>query len=157
MGKTKQITIGIIGIILFVAVIFAFSNNSEERLNYNEEVKFYKSITCGCCEVYSSYLSQKGKLKVNNIEQIDISDIKKEYGIPLNLESCHTFIIGDYFVEGHMPLGAINKLLEEKPDIKGIALPGMPEGSPGMLGTKNAKWTIYSVNKDGTIGEFMII
>ncbi len=158
MGKTKSITIGIIGIIILVIVItFIFSNNSKEELNYNGEVKFYKSITCGCCEVYSSYLSQKGKLNVNNIEQEDISAIKEEYGIPSNLQSCHTYIIGGYFVEGHMPLEAVDKLLKEKPDIKGIALPGMPAGSPGMLGTKNAKWTVYSVNKDGTTGEFMTI
>ena len=83
--------------------------------------------------------------------------IKERYGVPRNLESCHTEIIGGYFVEGHMPIEAIEKLLSERPDIRGIALPGMPSGSPGMPGPKTEPWTIYAVNKDGSVGEFMVV
>ena len=70
------------------------------------------------------------------------------------MESCHTAIFGDYFVEGHVPIEAVNKLLEEKPDIDGIALPEMPSGSPGMPGPKLEPFKIYSI-KDGQASEFL--
>ena len=73
------------------------------------------------------------------------------------MESCHTVVIGDYFIEGHIPLEAVEKLLVEKPDIKGIAMPGMPSGSPGMPGAKKGDFVIYAVNNDGTTEEFMRI
>jgi len=77
----------------------------------------------------------------------DDESIKKD--VPLNLRTCHTTMVGDYFVEGHVPYEAIEKLLEEKPDIAGIALPGMPSGAPGMTGFKSGPFVIYSVNHDG--------
>ena len=70
------------------------------------------------------------------------------------MEICHTTIIGDYFVEGHVPLEAVEKLLTEKPDIKGIAMPGMPSGSPGMPGAKKGDFVIYAVNRDGSYEEW---
>ena len=74
----------------------------------------------------------------------------------LNMADNRTVIIGDYFVEGHMPFEAIEKLLSEKPDVDGIALPDMPSGTPGMPGEKREEWIIYSL-KDNQIFEFMRI
>ena len=87
----------------------------------------------------------------------DMSSVKKEYQIPEHLAACHTAIIGDYFVEGHIPIEAIEKLFEEKPDIDGIALPGMPAGSPGMPGQQREAFIIYAALRDGTVSEFMRI
>ena len=87
----------------------------------------------------------------------DANSFKEGHGIPSFLESCHTTIIGNYFVEGHIPLEAVEKLLEEQPDIAGIAMSGMPSGSPGMPGTKTEDFIIFSVNRDGTYQEFMRI
>lgn len=86
----------------------------------------------------------------------DMVSIRKKYQIPENLASCHTAFIEDYFVEGHVPIAAIEKLFEEKPDIDGIALPGMPSGSPGMTGQQTEAFKIYAL-RDGTASEFMII
>ena len=86
-----------------------------------------------------------------------LDSFKKEHEIPSELESCHTTIIGGYFVEGHIPLEAVEKLLKEKPDIKGIAMPGMPSGSPGMPGAKKGDFVVYKVNNDGSYDEFMRI
>ncbi len=123
---------------------------------FNEEVEFYKSKSCGCCGAHSKYLDNKGlNFEVINVD--DISEIKDEYNIPDDLRSCHTIILGDYFVEGHMPTKAIEKLITEKPDIAGIALAGMPTGAPGMPGKKTETWIIYAVNHDGTSQEFMRI
>lgn len=109
----------------------------------------YKEMSCGCCGIYGTYFDSKGNggVEIRNTQNID--SIKNQYEIPEELWSCHTTIIGDYFVEGHIPLEAIEKLLEEKPDIKGIAMPGMPQGSPGMPGSKEP-FRIYKVNHDGS-------
>jgi len=85
----------------------------------------------------------------------DMSSIKRKYQIPQNMEGCHTAVIGDYFVEGHVPIEAIEKLLEEKPDIDGIVLPGMPSGSLGMSGQKIEAFEIYALS-NGTASEFSI-
>ncbi len=85
-----------------------------------------------------------------------MSSIKRRLQISRNMESCHTAVIGDYFVEGHLPVEAVAKLLAEKPAIDGIALPGMPSGSPGMPGPKTAAFKIYALS-DGKTSEFMTI
>ena len=125
--------------------------------NFSGTVDFYRSESCGCCTLHESYLRSNGKLNVKDNPMEDVSGIKARYGIPPGLQSCHTAVIGNYFVEGHIPLEAINKLLEEKPNIKGIAMPGMPSGSPGMPGTKSGDFVIYAVNQDGSYEEFMRI
>ncbi len=116
----------------------------------------FKSSSCGCCDVYSQYMSKRGfDLEVKQIGNMDL--IKNQYNIPFSMQSCHTTVIDNYFVEGHMPIEAIEKLMAEKPDIAGIALPGMPSGSPGMPGAKLGPFIVYVVHKDGTTTEFMRI
>lgn len=157
-GKIWILGTGLVIVLVLSLFLFKPSSSGYEVLEgYNQPVQFYKSITCGCCEVHANYLESKGGLNVQLSEQTDISNIKAKYGVPAELESCHTAIIGGYFVEGHIPLEAIDKLLSEKPDIKGIALPGMPSGSPGMPGPKYGEFVIYAVHNDGTYSEFMRI
>ena len=116
----------------------------------------FKGASCGCCGVYVDYLQRKGyTLDIRN--PADMDGVKAQYGVPSSMQSCHTTVIGGDFVEGHMPQEAITKLLAEKPDIKGIALPGMPMGAPGMPGAKNQPWIVYAVNNDGSTTEFMRI
>lgn len=156
MKKNNQIILCIL--VLGIIVIAGCSNSNREtpinnRGNDNEII-VYKTVGCGCCSLYVKYL-EKNNLNVKVVEMDDISSIKEKYGVPLALNSCHTTIIDSYFVEGHIPLEAINKLIEEKPDIVGIAMPDMPSGSPGMPGGKSDTFIIYAVNKDGTYNEFM--
>ncbi len=101
------------------------------------------------------YLQDNG-FQVKVVESGD-TDVEDRMGVPPDMRSCHTMVIGDYFVEGHVPVEAIRKLLEERPAIKGIALPGMPDGSPGMTGTKAGPFVIYAVAADGSTSEFMRI
>jgi hypothetical protein len=139
-----------IAIVLIVAASFVFSQDSTDD---KIKVMVYKSPSCGCCGAYSDYLKAKG-FDVEVILTDDMNSIKQKYGVPNTLDSCHTSVVEGYFVEGHIPVESINKLLSEKPDIKGIALPNMPSGTPGMPGTKSGLWTIYKINNDGTYGEF---
>ena len=120
-----------------------------------EKVVVYKSPTCGCCVGYIAYLKEKG-YEVEEVNTEDTASVKNRHNIPHNMQSCHTTEIGEYFIEGHMPIEAINKLLAEKPDIDGITLPDMPAGSPGMPGVKREEFVIYSL-KDGESSEFMRI
>lgn len=114
-----------------------------------EKAVVYKSPTCGCCQNYVSYLSGLG-FDVEVVNTNDMDAIKAKYGVPSDLESCHTTIIGDYFVEGHVPGEAIQKLMSELPSIKGIAMPGMPSGSPGMPGAKTGAFKISAVSDEGS-------
>ena len=77
--------------------------------------------------------------------------IKKKQGVPLELHSCHTGVVGQYFLEGHIPAEDIVRLLKEKPNIKGLAVPGMPMGSPGMEGEYKVDYRVYGVRMDGTL------
>jgi hypothetical protein len=117
----------------------------------------YKSPTCGCCGQYASYMEDLGyAVTVEGVA--DMSVIKEEHSIPYELESCHTTEVGGYVVEGHAPEEAVQKLLAEKPNVKGIGMAGMPSGSPGMPGPKNEDFVIYEITHDGAKGNvFMTI
>lgn len=116
----------------------------------------FKSTSCGCCDIYSGYMDARGfDVEVENLQSVD--PIKEQYNIPAGLRSCHTTVVDGYFIEGHIPSEAIDKLLLEKPDIAGIAMAGMPSGSPGMLGGKTGDFVIQAVHKDGSVTEFMRI
>jgi hypothetical protein len=108
----------------------------------------YKNPSCTCCEGYAQYLEQNS-FKVDVKPTNDLAEISRKAGVPEQLEGCHTMFIGEYVVDGHVPVEVIRKLLDEKPAIAGITLPGMPSGSPGMNGPKTETWTIYAVTKDG--------
>ncbi len=113
-----------------------------------ETVTLYKSYTCGCCNGWKEHMESAGyKIDVVNMEDKEMPAIKEKYNVPRSLLSCHTAIIGDYIVEGHIPSKVIDKLLTEKPAIEGIGMAGMPSGSPGMPGPKKETWKIYSMNK----------
>src|SRR5204863_8965692 len=114
-------------------------------------VALYKGPECGCCDGYADYLRHHG-FAVTVTATPELSDISGKAGIPSELQGCHTAFIGGYVVDGHVPVEAINKMLAERPPIKGITLPGMPEGSPGvgMAGTKTSPFTVYQIGKDGT-------
>ncbi len=118
----------------------------------------YKSPLCGCCENYTVYLKSNGfNVEVKEVSDEELEKLKTDLGISYDLMSCHTTLIDNYFTEGHIPLEAIEKLLTEKTKIKGIALPGMPSGSPGMSGVKLETWKIYQIKEDGKNEIFMEI
>jgi hypothetical protein len=108
-------------------------------------VEVYKSPTCSCCHEWEAYLRGRG-YTVRSILVDDVVAIKTEHALPPAVWSCHTAVIDGYVVEGHVPVEAIEDLLLERPAIDGIALPGMPDGSPGMGGVKAAPFEIVAVS-----------
>lgn len=119
------------------------------------KITVFKSPMCGCCEGYINELEKNG-FQVEVKEMQDMSSIKTKYNVPLSMQSCHTAVVGNYFIEGHVPIEAVNKMIEEQPDIDGILLPRMPSGSPGMPGPKTETWVIYALS-NGKTTEFMKI
>jgi hypothetical protein len=116
-------------------------------------ITVWKSSTCGCCGVWVPYMRSKGyRVDVNNVNDPD--SIKRSFGIPYALYACHTAKIGGYIIEGHVPAAAVVKLLEQQPEIKGIALPGMPAGSPGMDGPPGV-YRVMAFSADGNIRRFI--
>jgi len=97
------------------------------------EITVYKSSTCGCCGEWVKHLRANG-FTVAVQETDNVAPIKAQAGIPAALESCHTALAGGYVIEGHVPAREIRRLLSEKPAARGLAVPGMPSGSPGMGG-----------------------
>ena len=106
----------------------------------------YKAPQCGCCEAYADHLRENGfEVTVEATE--DLPRIKRQYGVPGPLEGCHTTSVEGYVVEGHVPVKMLLRLLSERPEIKGISLPGMPAGSPGMSGEKTGPFTILEIGE----------
>jgi hypothetical protein len=93
-------------------------------------------------------------MRVQTMVAEDITAVKDVYTIPLEMRSCHTSTIGRYFVEGHVPFPAIQRLMQERPDIDGISLPGMPGGSPGMGGELQGLLVVYAIDDGQVVGEF---
>lgn len=110
----------------------------------------YSAPGCGCCGNYAEYL--RGALDGDLTETVpeDVDAVKREHGVPGDLRSCHTLVVDGYVVEGHVPAETIATLLDERPAIDGIALPGMPAGSPGMGGEKSEPFVVYAIGGDRT-------
>ena len=145
-------------LILSFLYIFNFVADKKDvlaNINNKQVVEVFKTPSCGCCYGYVLFL-EKEKFKVKQTDMRSLHTIKQKYNIPVEMQSCHTTIMGKYFIEGHVPFEAVNKLLKEQPDIDGIALPGMPIGTPGMPGDKDEPYVIYQL-KDGKSSVFMTI
>lgn len=114
------------------------------------DVVVYKSPTCGCCTDWVAHMRDAG-FSVDVEDRRDLAPIKAGMDIPRQLQSCHTARVGDYIVEGHVPADLVERLLREKPDIKGLAVPGMPMGSPGMEGPRKDPYDVLALGKDGRV------
>jgi hypothetical protein len=119
-----------------------------------EEAKvatMYKPLQCGCCDEYAKYLESHGfKVTVQSLAERRLDGIKRQAAVPRDFEGCHTLMVDGYVVEGLVPIGPLNRLLTEKPKIRGISLPGMPVGSPGMPGRKTSPLIIYELPQGST-------
>lgn len=111
-----------------------------------------KDPTCGCCGAWVALARNEG-YEVKITDTRDITRAKIEAGVPGNLWSCHTAQIDGYIVEGHVPFAAVAKLLRDRPEISGVAVPGMPIGSPGMGDDPTARYDVISFGGTAAEGE----
>ena len=123
------------------AAAFAMTLNAAPAAA-DAEVTLYKNPQCGCCENYAEYLRENG-FEVTVKPTHDLLAISTDAGVPEKMMGCHTVMLDDYVISGHVPIDTVKRLLDERPEIQGITLPGMPMGSPGMSGAKTEPFTIY--------------
>ncbi|MEQ8805942.1 MAG: DUF411 domain-containing protein [Rhodospirillales bacterium] len=124
-------------LILFPAAAFA------------AEITVYKSPYCGCCGAWVTHMKDHGH-DVKTVEMEDLTTIKKMTGVAEALQSCHTAVVDGYVIEGHVPAADVARLLREKPKAKGLAVPGMPVGSPGMEGPNPEAFDVVVFQADGS-------
>lgn len=118
-------------------------------------VVVHKNETCGCCHLWVEHMEKNGfKVIVRNVA--DLGGIKERVGVPHGMGSCHTARVGGYFVEGHVPAADIARLLDQHPDAKGLTVPGMPIGSPGMeiASGETQPYEVHLVARDGSTSVF---
>ena len=134
--------------LLALILIAVALNSGPVKAEQPYAATLYKNPQCGCCETYADYLRENG-FEVTVRPTHDLPLIKRQHGVPGELEGCHTTLVDGYVVEGHVPVNTLLRMLAEKPEIKGVSLPGMPAGSPGMFGEKAGPFTIYEIG-DGS-------
>lgn len=114
----------------------------------NPVIEVYKTATCGCCKQWIKHLEANG-FTVKAQDVANTGDYRAKFGIPADYGSCHTARVGGYAVEGHVPASDIKRLLAEKPQARGLAVPGMPMGSPGMEGPRSDPYDVLLVKEGG--------
>lgn len=132
----------------------AQSPGAAPQVAMNAELTVFRSPTCGCCHQWIEHMEAAGFTVKDNVTE-DMTAIKEQYGVPANLASCHTTVVDGYVIEGHIPAEDVQRLLVEKPDVAGIAVPGMPIGSPGMeSGDYVEPYTVFSFTESGETAAF---
>ena len=111
-------------------------------------ITVYKDASCGCCKSWIEHLVKHG-YRVDAKDSPDMTEVKRSLGIPDALSACHTGVVNGYLIEGHVPAADIKRLLREKPKVTGLAVPGMPMGSPGMEGPRKQHYKVLSFDKAG--------
>jgi hypothetical protein len=134
--------------LIAVAVTTVAALASAPALADPPTVKVFKSATCDCCARWVEHLRAHGFV-VEVTDASDVDRVKREHHVPVQASACHTALVGGYFVEGHVPAEDVERLLKEKPRIAGIAVPGMPIGSPGMEGPDPEPYDTLAVGTDG--------
>ena len=136
------------------AAVALFSGSAAvAALRGEREILVYKSPTCGCCKLWVDHVAAAG-FRPTVREQMNLAPLKAELGIPAPLQSCHTALVDGYLVEGHVPADVVLDLLERRPDALGLAVPGMPMGSPGMEGPRKDPYDVLLLHRDGSTSIF---
>lgn len=133
----------------FLQSILAAPLAAAIRLNAaGPQVQVYKTPTCSCCSKWVQHLRDNG-FQVSVQDVADTVVYRRKYGVPEALLSCHTAVVEGYSLEGHVPASDIQRLLRERPKAKGLAVPGMPVGSPGMESTRSEAYAVMIFDDEG--------
>ena len=138
---------------VLAALVFAVGPAQAQRPA--PTVQVYKSPTCGCCANWVKHLQQHG-FRTQVTETEDVAAIKAQHRIPPRAQSCHTAVVDGYVIEGHVPAADVQRLLKERPAVIGLAVPGMPIGSPGMEvpNVKPQAYDVVTFDKQGQLKVF---
>lgn len=141
--------------IIILTLIFSHAVTVNAKDRHSKDITVYKNPECGCCKKWIKYL-KRNNYNVTERNTRDVFAEKKRLGVPEKISACHTAVIDGYVIEGHVTHRDIKRLLLLRPDIKGIAVPGMPTGTPGMeKGDIKEKYNVMSFDKKGKINIFV--
>ena len=144
-------------VMLFTAQLQADNSTwdiAKESYTGTKAITVYSDPNCGCCSKWIAHL-EKHEFDVTDIKTSEIEEIKNKYNVPPGLVSCHTAIIDGYVIEGHVPADDIKRLLNTRPDIRGLSVPQMPVGTPGMeMSDRKDPFRVISFGDDGEFGIF---
>ena len=117
------------------AIWYIINDYYDRPQSEQADIVMYKNEGCQCCDKWANYMQGSG-YSVKSVSAQNLYSIKSEQGIPRNMGACHTAVVGNYVIEGHVPAEDVMRLLREKPDAAGLVVPGIPASSPGMSLTK---------------------
>ncbi|HEX9084664.1 MAG TPA: DUF411 domain-containing protein [Gemmatimonadaceae bacterium] len=141
--RTMALAVSFVALALTTA---AARISSPEPAAKKPVITVYKDPGCGCCKSWIEHLIKHG-YRVDAKDTPDMTEIKRTLGVPTGLAACHTAIVNGYLIEGHVPAADIDRLLAQKPKIAGLAVPGMPAGSPGMEGMRAQRYQVLTFDK----------
>lgn len=142
------------GVAILASLASAWTPAGTHETVAGREITVFKDPNCGCCTKWVEHL-RKHAFDVAARDTSDVAAVKRAGRIPERLHSCHTAFVGGYVIEGHVPASDIQRLLREQPKVAGLAVPGMPVGSPGMeVGNRVDKYDVIAFNRDGTTSVF---
>lgn len=144
-----RLATALLGGLTAAAVVAAVAQKPADQKVAAGVMTVYKSPTCGCCGLWIDHMKAAG-FQVRAVDMEDLTEVKQSSGVPMKLRTCHTAIIDGYVVEGHVPADLVKKMLAEKPKVAGIAVAGMPIGSPGMeQGDQKEPYEVLLFDKTG--------
>lgn len=144
-GRTIALAVAFITVALTTAAVRTSPSNTAAK---KPTITVYKDPGCGCCKKWIEHLVKNG-YRVDAKDTPNMTEIKHTLGVPDALTACHTAVVNGYLIEGHVPAADIDRLLEQKPRIAGLAVPGMPAGSPGMEGMGTQRYQVLTFDKNG--------
>jgi hypothetical protein len=143
------VIVGLVGVLGYQIWNISAQDSTGAAYSDASEVVMYKNPGCQCCTKWASHMERAG-FTVTEEPTDQLAAFKADQGVPYAMGACHTAIVGDYVVEGHVPIADVQRLLKEQPDAKGIAVPGMPAGSPGMESPNPEAYEVYLIGNDGS-------
>lgn len=151
LRPVQKLALLALGLVLAAAGGFGLAGAADGIAADEAQVVVYKTPYCGCCKLWIEQVEDAG-LTVQAIDVDSTAGVQSEVGVPRMLRSCHTAKVGDYWVEGHVPPDLVAMLLEEQPDdVRGLSVPGMPMGSPGMEGPNPVTYKVIAMDAEGNM------
>jgi len=153
-GRSVAVVVGLSAVVVAAAATRSM-RHGQPAVVQASVIEVYKSPTCGCCSEWVEHLREAG-FSVHTTDTNDLLALKAEHHVPRQAQSCHTAVVDGYVVEGHVPATDVLRLLEERPLIRGLAVPGMPIGSPGMEveGMAPEPYDVLAFDDDGALRVF---
>ncbi|MGZ3330427.1 MAG: DUF411 domain-containing protein [Gemmatimonadaceae bacterium] len=143
--RTMALTVAFASLALTIAAVRTSPSDAPAK---KPVITVYKDPSCGCCKNWIAHLVKHG-YRVDAKDTPNMTEIKRTLGVPTGLTACHTAIVNGYLIEGHVPAADIDRLLAQKPKVAGLAVPGMPAGSPGMEGASAQRYQVLTFDKSG--------